>query len=100
MYKINAVIALTVPYFILKFKNLLHQVNNTVLTDMPDNGQRISASDISPTIPSQRSVSLSAGKGTGVCSMVMNGSYKQINEVVDLYASIILLDIVEVQYLY
>ncbi|KAB5586873.1 hypothetical protein PHYPO_G00006450 [Pangasianodon hypophthalmus] len=35
-------------------------VNNTVLTDMPDNGKRISASDISPTIPSQRSVSLSA----------------------------------------
>lgn len=41
-------------------------MNNTVLTDMPDNGQRISASDISPTIPSQRSVSLSAGKGGGV----------------------------------
>lgn len=39
-------------------------MNDTVLTDMADNGQRISASDISPTIPSQRSVSLSAGKGT------------------------------------
>ncbi|MCI4374500.1 hypothetical protein PGIGA_G00006900 [Pangasianodon gigas] len=35
-------------------------VNNTVLTNMPDNGKRISASDVSPTIPSQRSVSLSA----------------------------------------
>ncbi|XP_036440091.1 semaphorin-7A isoform X2 [Colossoma macropomum] len=35
-------------------------VNKTVLTDLPDNGQRTSASDISPSFPSQRSVSLSA----------------------------------------
>ncbi|XP_026862481.2 semaphorin-7A [Electrophorus electricus] len=35
-------------------------VNKTVLTDIPNNTQRISASDISPPFPSQRSVSLSA----------------------------------------
>uniref|UniRef100_A0A3B4C386 Sema domain-containing protein n=1 Tax=Pygocentrus nattereri TaxID=42514 RepID=A0A3B4C386_PYGNA len=34
-------------------------VNKTVLTHLPDDGQRTSASDISPSFPSQRSVSLS-----------------------------------------
>ncbi|KAK2854901.1 hypothetical protein Q7C36_006770 [Tachysurus vachellii] len=36
-------------------------VNNSALINMSDNAQRISPSDISPTIPSQRSVSVSAG---------------------------------------
>lgn len=55
-------------------------MNNTVLTDMPENGQRISASYISPTIPSQRSVSLSAGKGGDLSGRSVMNENKQTNK--------------------
>ena len=46
----------------LTYPPSLRQVNDTVLTDVQGNGQIASASDISPPYPSQRSISVPAGK--------------------------------------
>ncbi|KAK3550540.1 hypothetical protein QTP70_000015 [Hemibagrus guttatus] len=59
-------------------------VNNSALTDMPDNVQRISSSDISPTFPSQRSVSLSAG---GSLYSALSAMGKQIGSIRRTYSS-------------
>ncbi|XP_053350950.1 semaphorin-7A [Clarias gariepinus] len=59
-------------------------VNNTVLTDMPDIGQKISASDISPTSPSQRSVSLSAD---GSLYSALSATEKQVGTIRRTYSS-------------
>ncbi|XP_060776560.1 semaphorin-7A [Neoarius graeffei] len=59
-------------------------MNDTVLTDMADNGQRISASDISPTIPSQRSVSLSAD---GSLYSALSAMGKQLGSIRRTYSS-------------
>ncbi|TSK34797.1 Toll-like receptor 2 type-1 [Bagarius yarrelli] len=59
-------------------------VNNSALIDMPVNGQRISASDISPTIPSQRSVSLSAD---GSLYSALSAMGKQLGSIRRTYSS-------------
>ncbi|XP_017336826.1 semaphorin-7A [Ictalurus punctatus] len=59
-------------------------VNNTMLTDMPDNGQTISASDISPTITSQHSVSLSAD---GSLYSALSATEKQLGSIRRTYSS-------------
>ncbi|KAF7708562.1 semaphorin-7A isoform X2 [Silurus meridionalis] len=59
-------------------------VNNTVLTNLTENGQRVSASDISPTYPSQRSVSLSAD---GSLYSALSAMGKQLGSIRRTYSS-------------